>query len=65
VENGLELTMRTVLRKPVSFSMALPPSLVQYSKKEEYLGAIASGEIDYLRWEPGEFEVRVSSWLEA
>lgn len=35
------------------------------STKEEYLGAIASGEIDYLRWEPGEFEVRVSSWLEA
>ena len=29
------------------------------STKEEYLGAIASGEIDYLRWEPGEFEVRV------
>ena len=29
------------------------------STKEEYLGAVASGEIDYLRWEPGEMEVRV------
>jgi len=45
--------------------VALSPTLVQYSNKEEYLGAIAAGEIDYLRWEPGEFEVRVSSWLEA
>ena len=26
--------------------------------KEEYLGAIASGEVDYLVWEPGPIEVR-------
>jgi len=29
------------------------------STKEQYLGAVASGELDYLRWEPGEIEVRV------
>jgi len=29
------------------------------STKEQYLGAVASGEIDYLRWEPGEMDVRV------
>ena len=27
--------------------------------KEEYLGGVASGSIDYLRWEPEEIEVRV------
>ncbi len=27
--------------------------------KAEYLGAIASGEIDYLVWEPGDIEVKV------
>lgn len=27
--------------------------------KEEYLGQVASGEIDYLEWEPGEVEVKV------
>lgn len=27
--------------------------------KDEYLGSIASGEIDYLEWVPGEVEVRV------
>ena len=27
--------------------------------KEQYLGQIASGDIDYLEWEPGEVEVRV------
>jgi hypothetical protein len=28
--------------------------------KEEYLGAVASGEIDYLVWEPDAIEVRLS-----
>ena len=28
------------------------------SKEQEYLGQIASGELDYLVWEPGEIEVR-------
>src|SRR5215203_2802 len=28
--------------------------------KEEYLGAVASGEIDYLVWEPEAIEVRLS-----
>jgi hypothetical protein len=27
--------------------------------KDDYLGAIAAGEIDYLSWEPGTIEVRV------
>ena len=27
--------------------------------KDEYLGAIASGQMDYLRWEPGSIAVRV------
>src|SRR5262245_40895577 len=27
--------------------------------KDEYLGAIAAGEIDYLLWEPGAIEVKV------
>lgn len=27
--------------------------------KEQYLGQIASGDIDYLEWEPGEVEVKV------
>ena len=27
--------------------------------KDQYLGAIAAGEIDYLVWEPGAIEVRV------
>jgi len=29
------------------------------ASKTEYLGAIASGEIDYLVWEPGSIEVRL------
>lgn len=29
------------------------------SSKEQYLGAIASGELDYIRWEPEEMEVRL------
>ena len=29
------------------------------STKEEYLKSVSSGEIDYLRWEPGEIDVRV------
>jgi hypothetical protein len=29
------------------------------SSKEQYLGAVASGELDYLRWEPGPIDVRV------
>ncbi len=27
--------------------------------KDEYLGAVASGEVDYLLWEPEEIDVRV------
>ncbi|MFG1785338.1 nuclear transport factor 2 family protein [Rhodococcus oryzae] len=27
--------------------------------RDEYLGAIAAGQIDYLLWEPGEIEVRL------
>jgi len=34
------------------------PSGGSYSK-DEYLGDVASGEIDYLQWDPEEIEVRV------
>lgn len=29
------------------------------SSKEQYLGAVASGELDYQTWEPGQIDVRV------
>jgi hypothetical protein len=33
--------------------------LGQSLSKEQYLGGIASGDINYLLWEPGEIEVRM------
>src|SRR5215207_2661009 len=35
-------------------------SLWESLSKEQYLGAVASGEIDYLVWEPEAIEVRLS-----
>ena len=53
MENDLETAGR--LHAP-DFQLINPAGVAL--SREEYLGALASGELDYLLWEPGAIEVR-------
>jgi len=53
VENDLETAVRLHAR---DFQLINPAGVAL--SREEYLGALASGELDYLLWEPGTIEVR-------